>query len=82
MKLLKIAFHRNGCVGVPFWAVIFKDGKDKLLGIKFDGEERCFVAVFNLKMLSEDNITFGENSFRGDWYDNFLQECINKESKK
>ena len=75
MKLIKIAYHRNGVSGIPFWAVIFKDGKKKMLGIQFD-DDNCYTAVFDLNLLGEENITFGENSFRGDYYENFIRECI------
>jgi len=87
MKLTidKIAYHRNGVAGEPFKAVIFKYDKKKMLAIRFDdgapdsigfSNPRC--AVFDLDLLAQGVIEFGENSWRGDNFadelDKLLQE--------
>lgn len=35
-------------------------------------------AALNVKLLSEKNITFGENSFRGDVYADFVDPAISQ----
>ena len=73
-KIIDKAHHRNGISGAPFDAIIFKDGKDKMIGIVF--EEQGYCAVFNKDLLDQDIIEFGENSFRGDVYQDSLKMYI------
>jgi hypothetical protein len=85
MKLTidKIAYHRNGVAGEPFKAVVFQyDGK-KMLGIRFEdgapdsigfSNPRC--AVFDLELLAQGVIEFGENSWRGDQFADELDKLL------
>ena len=85
MKLTieKIAYHRNGVAGEPFKAVVFQyDGK-KMIGIRFEdgapdsigfSNPRC--AVFDLELLAQGVIEFGENSWRGDQFADELDKLL------
>lgn len=70
LTIVDVARHRNGICGTPFTAVIFDDADEgRMIATLFDsdtGAPRC--AVYNLKLLAEGVIAFGENSWRGDWY--------------
>ena len=82
LKVLQVERHRNGVMGAPFYAVRFteKSGKDArlMLGIVFDELKHC--AVLAVAPLSDDaiGVTFGENSYRGDEYENWLHIQIEK----
>lgn len=77
LKFIKKAYHRNGIAGNGFHTVLFKHGKDKMIGIVFD-EPNC-VAVFNKELLNQDIIEFGENSWSGDVYEKQLREWTKEE---
>src|SRR5690348_949630 len=79
-KILDVARHRNGCSGNPFYVVRFREGRDVMLGVVFD--EQGNVAVFNEKLLGEGVIAWGENSWRGDDYEDFLREAAGKYDQK
>lgn len=77
MKLTveQIDFHRNGVCGAPFHVLIFNDPDyGRMLGVVFG--QQAHVAAFNLDKLAQGNITFGENSWRGDHYESFLRNAI------
>lgn len=79
LHLKSIAHHRNGVCGVPFHVCLFKDGKDIMLGIKFDegGDSlNVYTAVFNMKKLANGDIEFASNSYRGDVFDGQIKEWI------
>jgi hypothetical protein len=59
--------HRNGVSGAPFYVLIFRDPDEgRMVGIVFD----------QLGKLGDGNITFGENSWRGDRYEPHLRKAI------
>ena len=70
IKIIKKAYHRNGIAGSPFVVSIFEHDGHKMVGVRF--AETGHTAVFNLKLLSESVIEFGENSFRGDHFEDDL----------
>lgn len=72
MKIIKADSHRNGVGGDPFKVAIVQEGDSKKLVIMF--EERYTTAVFDLDLLKEEVIEMGENSWRGDQYDDLLRE--------
>lgn len=77
MRIEKIASHRNGICGSPFHVIIFDDGDvGRMLGIVF--EQESSVAVFNLDKLTQGDIAFGSNSWRGDQYEPYLREAVVK----
>jgi hypothetical protein len=92
MKILKSAYHRNGACGRGFSVVLFEHGDNPgrtMLGVMFngdgDGDEEAALApkdyataVFDLGLLKEDVIEFGENSWRGDRYQSDIAHGLAK----
>lgn len=90
----EIAYHRNGTTGEPFYVVRFLDlpENDLKIGVVFDfprdgdpGKKlppwgNPAVAVLSVNMLPE--ISFGNNSWRGDVYASVLYEAIADWTKK
>jgi hypothetical protein len=59
-------------MGVGFHVVLFRDGKNSMLGIKFDnveGDKTEYTAILNVSKLTDGDIAFGSNSYRGDEFD-------------
>lgn len=74
-------YHRNGIAGAPFHVVLFDDrDQGKMLGIVFEAKHH--VAVLQLQKLTEHNITFGSNSWRGDRYEPHLREAIAERNRQ
>ena len=73
LTLKSIAHHRNGICGMPFHVVLFRyDGERRnMIATVFDGPDYR-VAVLDVDMAAAGNVTFGENSWRGDRYANQL----------
>jgi hypothetical protein len=82
MRLLKVAYHRNGVSGLGFDVAILRDGENrKMLVVRFSkkadkGAGAVLCAAFDLDLLAKDEIGFGVNSWRGDEYANFLDPLI------
>jgi hypothetical protein len=75
LRFHQIERHRNGISGAAFHAITFQDlSEGRMVAIVFDQES--YVAVFNLDQLAVGNITFGENSWRGDRYEPHLRKAI------
>lgn len=76
-RLKALAYHRNGICGEGFHVALFTtriDGKNRnMVAITFgveDDRSACRTAVLDVDMLSAGNVRFGENSWRGDhWHD-------------
>ena len=79
LTILSAAYHRNGCGGMGFFAILFDDaehgrmiaslfnGFDGLESSETEGEVIC--SVFSVAELAAGNIAFGYgNSWRGDGY--------------
>lgn len=79
-KILNVAHHRNGVSGNPFYVISFRDGRQKMIGIVFEG--RGNVAVFDSDLLAQDVIAFSENSWRGDDYETFLRAAAKQYDDK
>ncbi len=79
MEIQGAAYHRNGIGGAPFYVAYFTDDRDgdvqgrQMVGIVFPEYEMA-TAVFDLHLLSEGVIAFGENSYRGDHFDAELRK--------
>lgn len=72
-----IAFHRNGICGAPFHVVLFDDAGpqgSRKVALVFD--QPGHVAVLDVALLTEGNIQFGENSWRGDAFEPVLRRLI------
>lgn len=80
MKINEVHYHRNGISGEPFHVVKFTEKKTNFIGVVFpldDGDTwNGRVAVFDLDLLAQGNIAFGENSWRGDTYESALRQAI------
>ena len=72
LKIQQIEYHRNGVCGNGFYVVKFKRNRQNMLAIVFDTPGN--VAVFDLNLLAKGNITFGENSWRGDNFEDWLRK--------
>lgn len=67
--------HRNGVAGAPFHVLVFRDPDEgRMVAIVF--EQEYHVAVFNLDKLTQGDIAFGSNSWRGDRYEPHLRKAI------
>lgn len=75
MKTIQeIAYHRNGVMGNGFYVIKFRQDRQNMLAVVFG--EMGNVAVFDLDLLGKGNITFGENSWRGDNFEDWLRKEI------
>jgi hypothetical protein len=75
LHIEQIQRHRNGICGAPFYVLMFGDPDvGRMVGIVF--EQPHHVAVLHVDKLASGNITFGENSWRGDKYEPYLREAI------
>jgi hypothetical protein len=77
LKIIAIDHHRNGIDGAPFDIVLFKDkGPDgsRKLAVLFDEPYHC--AVLDVTQLTQGDIAFGSNSWRGDHYEPHLRRAI------
>jgi len=75
-KVIDIQYHRNGIMGEGFHVILFKSGKQNMMGVVFEDNNYC--AVFDTDMLKDSNIKFGSNSWRGDNYEPELRNAIKK----
>jgi hypothetical protein len=83
VKILKLATHRNGICGLPFTVAIVKDGKRKMLVVRFDKQAdkdtgNVVCAAFDLEKLALFDIEFGSNSWRGDHYHQIIDKASNE----
>lgn len=75
IKIIEVAYHRNGVSGEGFHAVLFKQGEGLLIAAVF--EQLGHVAVFEIGELAMQNIAFAMgNSWRGDHYEADLRAAI------
>lgn len=75
LRIEQVQRHRNGIGGAPFHVLIFLDPEEgRMVGIVF--EQEYHIAVLHLEKLASGNITFGENSWRGDKYEPYLRQAI------
>ena len=82
-KILAIACHRNGICGAPFHVVLFEDDGNegsRKVGIVF--ESPSHIAVLDVTELSDGDIAFGSNSWRGDTYEPYLRNAIENHLKE
>jgi hypothetical protein len=72
-----VAHHRNGIMGNSFHVVLFCSSRlanDLLVGVVF--EEKGNVAVLDVDQLSDGDLDFGSNSFRGDDFEADLRAAV------
>jgi len=92
IKIIKTSHHRNGVSGEPFKVIIFEHSEDDddmpktMVAVRFADDSkdggfsaaRC--AVFDLALLYEGVIEFGENSWRGDHFATHLDKALEEET--
>ena len=85
MKVLKVAYHRNGVCGNGFHVVLFTDHEkdDRVRSfVATVFEEKGSVSVLDIDETRTGNIEFANgNSWRGDYYENDLRQAIAKWEK-
>jgi hypothetical protein len=74
LKIIDLAFHRNGTCGEPFHVALFRDPYGLKVGIVFETDRHC--AVLDIDQLADDDIRFASNSWRGDMYEDLLRDAI------
>ena len=75
LSIENIERHRNGVGGAPFNVLLFMDTDEgRMVGIVFEQEHHG--AVLNIDKLSQGDIAFGSNSWRGDRYEPHLRKAI------
>jgi hypothetical protein len=74
LTIAKIAHHRNGVTGAPFFVVLFHDADGSKVGIIFEQEAHC--AVLDVAKLAAGDIAFGSNSWRGDQFEPHLRKAM------
>jgi len=83
LKIIDIAFHRNGICGAPFHVVLFddrcNDGR-RMMAIVFEEDGHC--AVLDVAKLAAGDIKFGSNSWRGDEYQWRLRRAIDDHQRR
>jgi hypothetical protein len=86
LRIIDIAFHRNGVGGAPFHVAIFDEDKSvrpedqgRKVGIVFEEEAHC--AVLDIAKLAAGDVAFGSNSWRGDEYEPHLRRAVQKLNK-
>lgn len=91
VNIKKLEYHRNGVSGEGFWvALAERSGPkqaafDNFVIIRFHDDDPCGgvrCAAFDVDKLANGNITFGENSWRGDVYAPFIDAAIDERNKK
>ena len=78
IKVIKIAHHRNGATGEPFYVVLFrhKFSKNDPIKVAVVFKADYHIAVLDTALLDKGVIEFGENSWRGDQYEDALRKAI------
>jgi hypothetical protein len=84
IRVIDIAAHRNGICGAPFHVILFEEptATEERLGVPvstkvavvFDAAHHC--AVLDVDKLTQFDVAFGSNSWRGDRYEPTLHTHI------
>lgn len=73
MKIIGVAYHRNGVGGAGFYAVLFKWNHMTMIASVFDAPRH--VAVYSVEELDALNYGVG-NKWRGDDFERDLRKAI------
>jgi hypothetical protein len=74
LTIVDSAYHRNGVGGNPFRIAVVKDDSDLDYKLVIMFDEQYSTAVVSLdKLLHQQTIAFGDNSYRGDMFDDALR---------
>jgi hypothetical protein len=85
LRIIAIAYHRNGISGAHFDVVLFEDTGDegsRKVAILFEEQGCC--AVLDVAKLAAGDIAFMSNSWRGDCFEPHLRNAVtaSRESEK
>ena len=83
IRILNIAYHKNGVSGAPFHAVLFRDAGPEggvKLAVVFDSLHH--VAVLDVAGLAAGDIAFGSNSWRGDVFEVGLRRAVRRHTRE
>ena len=75
IRILEVAFHRNGCSGESFYAIRFLDQRRLLLGLVFEQPNRIVVID---PLHAAETVAAGVNSWRGDLYEETLRNVVDR----
>lgn len=79
IEIDSIAHHRNGIAGAPFHAVAFRhdpDGRGERRFVATVFRETGCVAMLDTDLAAKGEVSFGENSWRGDQFEPLLRNAI------
>lgn len=88
MKLLApIAYHRNGVSGLGFYVAIIESEGQRMVVTRFPKEADkqtggVVCSAFNIDRLNENDCQFFSNSYRGDYFSDFMDKEIEKKERK
>ena len=93
MKMTQLSYHRNGVCGDGFYTgIIIDDDNERKIFTHFpdhneDGElingDNVRTAILDLDILiNKEETRFMKNSWRGDWYHDFIVDAIIDYNKK
>lgn len=75
LQILNADYHRNGVSGMPFMAALVDDPSEGDVKLVIMFKEPGHTAVLSLdKLIQNEDIEFGSNSWRGDHYEAELRE--------
>lgn len=81
LQIVDADSHRNGVAGIPFKVALVDDPNDGDTKLVIMFPEQYYTAVLSLdKLINNEDITFGSNSFRGDRYDDALRSELYSDS--
>jgi hypothetical protein len=77
LTIIDMDFHRNGVAGMPFQVALVDDPteSDVKLVIMFEAEGHTAVLSLD-RLIQNEDISFGSNSYRGDQYEHALRETM------
>lgn len=84
LTVKKKSWHRNGITGEGFYVILFDCDGREMVAIMLDKQARDILGsvptfVLDIDMLKDGNIAFAENSWRGDWFDQWLRPALDAE---
>ena len=75
LEIMDAAHHRNGVAGMPFKVALVDDPDNDDVKLIVMFEKEGYTAVLSLqRIIDEEDISFGSNSWRGDQYEAVLRD--------
>ena len=74
LQIIDMDSHRNGVSGLPFRVALVDDANESDVKVVVMFEAEGHTAVLSLNRLMDEDISFGSNSWRGDWYEEALRQ--------